>query len=540
MKKLTYAILSLCLCTAGLGTAAHYSPSHSLADALTAVNDTIDTEDEEDEIEEDEEEDDDFGFFTEEEEAEFGEMHDDEDDDTAQTNAANGQQGTAYEEIELTEGMIIGADEQQQDYNAKTYLSEGADAAKQQEAQDADAAEYTRRLRRMPVIMDMPYNDIVRKYIDQYTDRMRHSVSVMLGAQNFYNPIFEEALEAEGCPLELKYLPVIESAYNPSATSPVGAAGLWQFMPSTAKTYGLEVNTLVDERRDPIKSSQAAAKYLKYLHSYYGDWNLVIAAYNCGPGNVNKAMQRAGGSKDYWEIYGYLPKETRGYVPAFIAANYVMQYYCDHGIAPMECKLPVETDTIMVSRDLHLQQVAELCGVELDQLRSLNPQYRQDIVPGYWKPCALRLPYDAVSSFITNSDSIYKHRAAELLPRRSTVSVAQAGTTASSSESSDNTSRSYANSYSRSNNSYSRSNNSYSRYDRSSKNSKSSKYSKKDSRNSKGKKSKKSSGPSTVTLRSGDNLTTLAKRHGTTVEKLKKLNGMKDDKIRAGKTLKVK
>ena len=200
--------------------------------------------------------------------------------------------------------------------------------------------------------MEMPYNDIVQKFIDRYTGRLRHSVSYMLGASNFYIPIFEEALEAYGLPLELKYLPIIESALNPKATSRVGAAGLWQFMVGTGKQYGLEVNSLIDERRDPIKSSYAAARYLRDLYKIFGDWSLVIAAYNCGPENIKKAMTRAEGANDYWKIYPYLPRETRGYVPAFIAANYVMNYYCEHNICPMRTTLPAATDTVVVNLSL--------------------------------------------------------------------------------------------------------------------------------------------------------------------------------------------
>ena len=204
----------------------------------------------------------------------------------------------------------------------------------------------------------MPYNEVVQKFIDRYSGRLRHSVSYMLGASNFYMPIFEEALETYGLPLELKYLPVIESALNPTEVSRVGATGLWQFMLATGKRYGLEVNTLVDERRDPIKASYAAANYLSDLYKVFGDWNLVIAAYNCGPDQINKAIHRSKGSKDYWQIYPYLPKETRGYVPAFIAANYIMTYYCEHNICPMTTRPPATTDTEMVSSNVHLEQIA--------------------------------------------------------------------------------------------------------------------------------------------------------------------------------------
>ena len=190
--------------------------------------------------------------------------------------------------------------------------------------------EYQERLRRLPVVMEMPYNSVVQKFIDQYSGRLRRTVSYALGAGNFYIPIFEEALDYYGLPLELKSLPVIESALEPKAKSPAGAVGLWQFMLATGKRYDLKVNSLIDERQDPYKSSWAAARYLRDLYKIYRDWNLVIAAYNCGPTNVNKAIHRANGVRDYWTIYPYLPSETRGYVPAFIAANYIMNYYCEH------------------------------------------------------------------------------------------------------------------------------------------------------------------------------------------------------------------
>ena len=191
---------------------------------------------------------------------------------------------------------------------------------------------YRERLKRLPTVIDMPYNDVVRDYIEQYTGRLSPSVSYMLGQGQFYIPLFEEALDLEGLPLELKYLPVIESGLDPSAVSRAGAVGLWQFMLATARKYNLTVNSLVDERRDPVKSTKAAARYLSDLYKTYGNWMLALAAYNCGPTNVNKAIRRADGIKDYWTIYPYLPQETRGYVPAFIAANYVMNYYCQHGI----------------------------------------------------------------------------------------------------------------------------------------------------------------------------------------------------------------
>ena len=325
--------------------------------------------------------------------------------------------------IEFPEAMTYNLDSLLSLYMTKNYLSMPGDCQMTDVNPEFTPEEYIERLRRMPTVMEMGYNEIVQRFIDRYMARLRHSVSLMLGASNFYVPIFEEALEAYQVPLELKYLPVIESALNPRAVSRVGATGLWQFMMGTGKQYGLEINSLVDERRDPVRSSYAAARYLRDLYRIFGDWNLVIAAYNCGPGNINKAIHRSGGEKDYWRLYPYLPAETRGYVPAFIAANYAMTYYCEHGICPMSTKLPLQTDTIMVDRDVHLEQIASVLDVDIEMLRSLNPQYRRDIVPGTSKPHAIRLPMADAVRFIDMQDSIYSYRATELLTKRAVVEV---------------------------------------------------------------------------------------------------------------------
>ena len=232
------------------------------------------------------------------------------------------------EVIELPEGMTENIDSLLSNWHSQKFLQVSGDCQMKDENREYTPETYTERLSMIPNVIEMPYNDVVRKFIDIYTGRLRRSVSAMLGSSNFYMPIFEEALDAYGLPLELKYLPIIESGLNPKATSRVGAAGLWQFMITTGKRYGLETTSLIDERRDPIKASYAAAHYLKDLYNIYQDWTLVIAAYNCGPGTVNKAIHRANGEKDYWKIYNYLPNETRGYVPSFIAANYVMNFYC--------------------------------------------------------------------------------------------------------------------------------------------------------------------------------------------------------------------
>ena len=396
------------------------------------------------------------------------------------------------EVIEFPEAMTFELDSLLNLYMSKNYLGEDNDCRMKDINPVFEKEVYIDRLKRIPSIIEMPYNEVVQKFIDRYSGRLRHSVSYMLGASNFYMPIFEEALETYGLPLELKYLPVIESALNPTAVSRVGATGLWQFMLATGKRYGLEVNTLVDERRDPIKASYAAANYLSDLYKVFGDWNLVIAAYNCGPDQINKAIHRSKGSKDYWQIYPYLPKETRGYVPAFIAANYIMTYYCEHNICPMTTRLPAKTDTVMVSRNVHLEQIASVCNIDIEQLRTLNPAYRRDIVPGATKLSAVRLPQTEVGKFIDLEDSIYAYNAEVLFSKRTTVEV----------------------------------NDDVPTYTRKS----SSKRSRKKAR-SRGR---------SVTVKSGQTLSEIAKRNGTTVAKLRRLNGIKGSNIRAGKKLRVR
>lgn len=281
---------------------------------------------------------------------------------------------------------------------------------------------YIQRLSCMPTVIEMPFNQIVKSYITFYTERRRKLVENMMGLGTYYFPIFEQELEKAGLPLELKYLPIIESALRPEATSRAGAAGLWQFMIGTAKILGMEVNSLVDERRDPVKSSEMAAHYLKELYNIYNDWGLAIAAYNCGPGNVNKAIRRSGG-KDYWEIYNFLPRETRGYLPAFIAANYVMHYYNEHNICPVLTDMPLTTDTVHINEQIHFQQIADVLNIPIDQLRSLNPQYRRDIIPGDSKTRALLLPTQQVYAFIEARDSIVQHQNG-LYAKRTTVEPA--------------------------------------------------------------------------------------------------------------------
>ncbi|MDY3103692.1 MAG: transglycosylase SLT domain-containing protein [Prevotella sp.] len=416
------------------------------------------------------------------------------------------------ETFDLPEAMTSEIDSLLHLYNTKTYLKRDADCNLPNVNKTYEPDVYKDRLRRLPTIMEMPYNNVVQKFIDRYSNELRNAVGIMLGASNFYMPIFEQALETYNLPLELKYLPVIESGLNPKAVSRVGATGLWQFMLATAKNYGLEINSLLDERCDPIKSSYAAANYLSDLYRIFGDWNLVIAAYNCGPDKLTQAIHRAGGTKDYWKIYPYLPRETRGYVPAFIAANYIMNYYCEHNICPMTTDLPAKTDTILVNRDVHFKQIAQVLNMDEELVQSLNPQYRKDIVIGHTKPSTLRLPVDKINSFIDQEDSVYAYNADVLLTKRSEVEVAQEIPSYSSGRTSASSSRK----------SYSRS--------------KGKRSSRKSSRSSRRRRSSKKS----ITVRGGDTLSEIAARNNTTVKKLKKLNGLKGNNIRKGKKIRVR
>lgn len=393
------------------------------------------------------------------------------------------------EEIEFPEAMNSNLDSLMNLYMSRTYLSD--DECNMTDVNPTfDKEVYVDRLSRIPSVMELSHNDVVQKFIDRYSGRLRRSISYMLGASNFYMPIFEEALETYGLPLELKYLPVIESALNPKAVSRVGATGLWQFMLATGKMYGLQVNSLVDERCDPLKSSYAAAHFLSDLYKIFGDWNLVIAAYNCGPANINKAIRRSGGERDYWRIYPYLPKETRGYVPAFIAANYIMTYYCDHNICPMTSRLPAKTDTVMINKNLHLQQVAAVCGIDIEQLRALNPSYRKDIVPGGTELSCLRLPLADTGKFIDMQDSVYNYRPDLYLNKRAEVAVNDNESNYQSGKSS--------------------------------------------------KRNRSRRGAKTVTVRKGMTLSHIAAQYGTTVKKLQRLNGIKGTNIRAGRKIRVR
>lgn len=347
-----------------------------------------------------------------------------------------------------------------------------------------------RRLRSLHTVIPMTYNNVVRSYIRMYLNRMSSRMDVMLTLSEYYHPLFEESLARYGVPEELKYLPIVESAMNPQATSRVGAAGLWQFMYTTGKNYGMEVNSVIDERRDAYKSSDAAAHYIHDLHQIFGDWTLAIAAYNCGPGNINKAIARSGGKRTFWEIYNYLPRETRGYIPAFIAATYVMNFYPEHGLHPNRVNIPLRTDTIMVERNMLFCYVSQYTGVSMDELRTLNPQYRADFIPGEDGSYPLCLPMNKMNDLINWADTIFYHSEDSL--SHQPVTVAEAAAPSSKAKG------------------------------------KSSKY-RGDASNSAYHK-----------VRRGETLSAIARKHGTTVQHIKKLNGLKSDRIREGQRLRVR
>lgn len=343
------------------------------------------------------------------------------------------------------------------------------------------------RLQALHTVIPMTFNSEVRTHIRFYLKYMSRRLDVMLMLSEYYRPLFLDALNRYGVPEELKNLAIVESAMNPMATSRVGAAGLWQFMYSTGSDYGLEVNSVVDERRDAYKSTHAAARFLNNLHRTFDDWTLAIAAYNCGPGTINKAIARSGGKRDFWEIYPYLPRETRGYIPAFIAVNYVMNYYSHHGIRPENLEAPMRTDTVVLNSDVLMGYVEQFTGIDLEELRTLNPQYRTDFIPASTGKYHLSLPTGKVAAFLANQDTIYAASRDSLSRRPITIEpVKKVG---------------------------------------------------------KGRRSRggdKSSGDIYHTVKKGENLFKISKKYDISVDKLKKLNGLKNDKIRVGQRLRVK
>ena len=486
---------------------------------------------------------------------------------------ANGRQ----QEIDIPEAMTLEVDSLLNLYYSKNFIEDDGSCTTSSSDPEFSDQEYIDRLNRLPYVVPMPYNEIVRKFIDRYTKTGRRSVGYMIAAMNFYTPIFEQALETFGVPLEMKYLPVIESGLNPSARSSAGAAGLWQFMLQSGKRYGLRVNSLVDDRCDPIKSSYAAAELLSDLYRVFGDWHLALAAYNCGPENVNRAIHRAGGSKDYWTIYQYLPRETRGYVPAFIAANYVMNYYCEHNICPMRSTLPEKADTVMVDRDITFKTISDVCGISIEQLRALNPQYRRDVVNGSSEPSAISLPPSKVLTFIDNQQKIYDQSSSvtftDYADATNYTSFSDYQKPRSSYNYSESSYTAPRRTYTQPRQSYSAPRHSYSsRGSRAYTAGKRSYYSGrgraaksrhhavtkrgkapqastsvKSSRRHRGaaassskKSTRRKQTTQSVTIKKGETLSGIARKHGTSVKKLQQLNGIKGSNIRAGKQIRVK
>jgi FOG: LysM repeat len=416
------------------------------------------------------------------------------------------------------------------------------------------------RLSKLHCVIELPYNDIVRSCIDRYTNRLRKSVETMLGLEKIYFPMIEQALDENNLPLELKYLAVVESALNPVAVSRAGATGLWQFMLETGREYGLEINSIVDERRDPYKATYAACEYFKRMYAIYGDWTLVIAAYNCGAGNVNKAIKRANGATDYWAIYPYLPKETRTYVPLFIAATYTMNYYAHHKLYPVKTTLPIATDTVMVTKEVHFNQITDLIDVDIETLRGLNPQYKQDIIPGHVTPRILKLPTLQTYAYIHYEDSIPNHRRGDFFQNRDIAGDYSGGNKITHKVASGETLPDIASRYGVSLSNLRKWNGlksnsvkagrsltvypnnggyAYGSGGSSSKSTSSSSKSKSSASTSNKKSSSSKGSYGTYTVRKGDTLSTIAQRHKCSYKQLMKINNMKNTKLRIGQRLKV-
>lgn len=417
--------------------------------------------------------------------------------------------------------------------------------------------EMMRRLEAMNSFISLPFNENVKNYIILYSEKMPSRMGRVLGLSNYYFPIFEDILNRYDLPEELKYMAVVESMLNPTATSHAGAKGIWQFIYSTAKSYGLEINSYVDERMDIEKSMDAAARYLRDAYRIFGDWALAISSYNCGAGNVSKAIRRAGGSKDYWSIYRYLPRETRGYVPAFVGAMYAMTYSKEYGIVPQNVGMPVQTDTFEIKKNLHFAQINGKIGVPMEDLRQLNPQYFNDIIPGSNHSYTLKIPVSWTKTFMdTPIDSIYAFKSDSLLSQKIVKDVKRAGTQSSQQrisykvKSGDYLGR-IASRYKVSVNQLKKWNNLRSSnirvgqilyiypngsYPTTTSSSSGSKSSSKTSASS----SKPKSSSVTYTVKSGDSLYKIAKKYpGISADNIKKANGLKNNNIRPGQKLRI-
>jgi membrane-bound lytic murein transglycosylase D len=423
-------------------------------------------------------------------------------------------------------------------------------------------AVYKQRIKKLDqkTPMEFLYNDKVQAYIQLYAFRYRKYSQMILGMTEIYFPMFEQQLDKYGIPLELKYLPIVESALNPRAKSPAGAMGLWQFMLPTGKMFGLEVNSLIDERCDPIKATEAACKYLKYLHSLYKDWNMALAAYNAGPGTVNNAIRRSGGKTTYWEIYNYLPKETQGYVPAFIGVNYVFNYAQEHNMYPVEPRMRYfEYDTVVVKQELNMSSIADVLGISMEELQWLNPVYKTNIIPKFdHKKTYIYLPKDKVGDFLVNEDSIYNHNRrpdAEAILASEKVHVVKSGELLSSIAAKHQVSvadiKRWNNLKSNSvykgqklvirnseagNEQSNPNNNNVAQTDvKSNTDSNSGTTAQKTSTTS----TSKTGTTKTYTVKSGDTLWVIAQKYNVSVDEIKRANGMKGNGLQAGQKLKI-
>lgn len=382
--------------------------------------------------------------------------------------------------FDIPESMMLNIDSLMNNWQSRTLL-QLLESDSTYVAQPVNDSIYIERLDRLQSTIRMTYNDVTKQFIERYANRHKRLIANMLGLSTYYMPMIENALDRYNIPQELKYLPIIESALNPKAVSRVGAKGLWQFMFKTAKSYGLKANSYIDERFDPLKSTHAAMRYLRDLHKFFHSWDLAIAAYNCGPGNVKKAIIRSGGKTDFWQIYRYLPRETRGYIPAFIAANYIMNYYEEHGICPMQPTIPIATDTIHVSRNLHFAQVSELCNIDMEAIRAMNPQYLRDIIPGKSETYVLRLPNETITTMLTLGDTVYTHKQEQFFPEAQLAQLEKSVKL-------------------------------------------------NDGGRSNAKRHK---------VRNGETLSTIARKYGVSVKQIMKANGMKNTNIRAGRYINI-
>ena len=342
---------------------------------------------------------------------------------TAMDDKYNNRENLSDRSIVFPAGVDANTKEMATNWYLRNYTNLSESNLNDKEGRLASDRNYEERLEKLSKRygIDMPFNPVVKSYIERYVDRNRAQVAQMLGLWNYYRPIIEKEIANHRLPEALKYIPVACSALNPNAVAPSGAAGLWQFMVLPAKGNGLEVNTLVDERRDPIKSTEKAANFLERLHGSYKDWLLVVAAFHCGMGNVEKAMRRAQNNDidkpDFWDIYKYLPKDTRGYVPAFIAACYVMNYYREHDITPVFPKKPLSTGTTTVNQRVSIHQISQVLNIPLEEIRLLNPQYRDDVIPGNIHSYLLTLPKGQINSYRMTEDKIVDYHKNEFARR---------------------------------------------------------------------------------------------------------------------------